>query len=32
MVLSAADKTNVKGIFAKIAGHAEEYGAEALDR
>ncbi|XP_065588469.1 hemoglobin subunit alpha-A [Cyrtonyx montezumae] len=32
MVLSAADKTNVKGIFSKISGHAEEYGAEALDR
>ncbi|NWI68006.1 HBA protein, partial [Todus mexicanus] len=32
MVLSAQDKTNVKGIFAKIGGQAEEYGAEALER
>ncbi|XP_040446020.1 hemoglobin subunit alpha-A [Falco naumanni] len=32
MVLSAGDKTNVKGIFAKIGGSAEEYGAEALER
>nr|pir hemoglobin alpha-E chain - chicken (fragments) [Gallus gallus] len=31
-VLSAADKNNVKGIFTKIAGHAEEYGAETLER
>ncbi|NXJ12453.1 HBA protein, partial [Odontophorus gujanensis] len=32
MVLSAADKTNVKGIFSKLSGHAEEYGAETLER
>ncbi|NWS48463.1 HBA protein, partial [Probosciger aterrimus] len=32
MVLSGNDKTNVKGVFSKIGGHAEEYGAEALDR
>ncbi|XP_027738536.1 hemoglobin subunit alpha-A [Empidonax traillii] len=32
MVLSAADKTNVKGVFAKIGGQAEEYGAETLER
>ncbi|XP_050173191.1 hemoglobin subunit alpha-A [Myiozetetes cayanensis] len=32
MVLSGADKTNVKGVFAKIGGHAEEYGAETLER
>ncbi|NWR42391.1 HBA protein, partial [Regulus satrapa] len=32
MVLSAADKSNVKAAFAKIGGQAEEYGAEALER
>ncbi|NWT04774.1 HBA protein, partial [Mionectes macconnelli] len=32
MVLSGADKNNVKGLFAKIGGHAEEYGAETLER
>nr|APA23248.1 alpha-globin A subunit [Pterophanes cyanopterus] len=32
MVLSAADKTNVKGLFGKIGGQAEEYGAETLAR
>uniref|UniRef100_A0A672TKV8 Hemoglobin subunit alpha-A n=1 Tax=Strigops habroptila TaxID=2489341 RepID=A0A672TKV8_STRHB len=32
MVLSGNDKTNVKGVFSKIGGHAEEYGAEALER
>ncbi|NXX39047.1 HBA protein, partial [Tricholaema leucomelas] len=32
MVLSASDKTNVKGIFAKIGGQADEYGAETLAR
>ncbi|KFO82157.1 hemoglobin subunit alpha [Cuculus canorus] len=32
MVLSAADKTNVKGIFTKIGGHGDDYGAETLDR
>nr|APA23261.1 alpha-globin A subunit [Cinclodes albiventris]APA23262.1 alpha-globin A subunit [Cinclodes albiventris]APA23263.1 alpha-globin A subunit [Cinclodes albiventris]APA23264.1 alpha-globin A subunit [Cinclodes albiventris]APA23265.1 alpha-globin A subunit [Cinclodes albiventris] len=32
MVLSGADKNNVKGLFAKIGGQAEEYGAETLER
>lgn len=32
MVLSASDKTNVKGLFAKIGGQADDYGAEALAR
>lgn len=32
MVLSANDKTNVKNVFTKIGGHAEEYGAETLER
>lgn len=32
MVLSAADKNNVKGIFSKIGSHADEYGAETLER
>ncbi|XP_064009185.1 hemoglobin subunit alpha-A [Pogoniulus pusillus] len=32
MVLSASDKTNVKGLFAKIGGQADEYGAETLSR
>ncbi|NXA88216.1 HBA protein, partial [Melanocharis versteri] len=32
MVLSAADKSNVKAAFGKIGGHAEEYGAETLER
>ncbi|NWI56208.1 HBA protein, partial [Calyptomena viridis] len=32
MVLSGNDKTNVKGIFAKIGGHADDYGAETLER
>ncbi|XP_051488399.1 hemoglobin subunit alpha-A [Apus apus] len=32
MVLSAADKTNVKGVFAKIGGQAEALGGEALAR
>lgn len=32
MVLSANDKTNVKGVFGKIGGHAEEYGSETLER
>ncbi|NXH51777.1 HBA protein, partial [Rhabdornis inornatus] len=32
MVLSASDKTNVKTAFSKIGGHAEEYGAETLER
>ncbi|NXY06068.1 HBA protein, partial [Pteruthius melanotis] len=32
MVLSASDKTNVKGVFGKIGGQADAYGAEALER
>ncbi|NXI32536.1 HBA protein, partial [Sterrhoptilus dennistouni] len=32
MVLSPADKSNVKAAFGKIGGQAEEYGAEALER
>ncbi|NXI44966.1 HBA protein, partial [Galbula dea] len=32
MVLSASDKTNVKGIFSKMGGQVENYGAEALER
>ncbi|NWI95048.1 HBA protein, partial [Pitta sordida] len=32
MVLTANDKANVKAIFCKIGPHADEYGAEALDR
>ncbi|KAF4791937.1 Hemoglobin subunit alpha-A [Turdus rufiventris] len=32
MVLSAADKTNVKSAFSKLSGHADEYGAETLER
>lgn len=32
MVLSPADKTNVKGTWAKIGNHSAEYGAEALER
>ncbi|NWQ67074.1 HBA protein, partial [Neopipo cinnamomea] len=32
MVLSGADKNNVKGVFAKIGGQAEDYGAETLER
>ncbi|NXQ51758.1 HBA protein, partial [Anthoscopus minutus] len=32
MVLSAADKANVKATFGKIGGQAEEYGADALER
>lgn len=32
MVLSAADKTNVKSAFSKIGGQADEYGAETLER
>ncbi|XP_027539521.1 hemoglobin subunit alpha-A [Neopelma chrysocephalum] len=32
MVLSSADKTNVKSIFSKIGGQAEAYGAETLER
>nr|ALG02734.1 alpha-globin subunit A [Troglodytes aedon]ALG02735.1 alpha-globin subunit A [Troglodytes aedon]ALG02770.1 alpha-globin subunit A [Troglodytes aedon]ALG02773.1 alpha-globin subunit A [Troglodytes aedon]ALG02775.1 alpha-globin subunit A [Troglodytes aedon] len=32
MVLSAADKANVKLAFCKIGGQAEEYGADALER
>ncbi|KAM6352460.1 hemoglobin subunit alpha-1 [Alca torda] len=32
MVLSGSDKSNVKAVFGKIGGHAEEYGAETLER
>ncbi|KAM6165795.1 hemoglobin subunit alpha [Erethizon dorsatum] len=32
MVLSPADKSNVKGAWAKIGGHGAQYGAEALTR
>ncbi|NXG63651.1 HBA protein, partial [Hemiprocne comata] len=32
MVLSAADKTNVKTVFSKIGGQADVMGAEALTR
>uniref|UniRef100_A0ABI7WJF7 Hemoglobin subunit alpha n=1 Tax=Felis catus TaxID=9685 RepID=A0ABI7WJF7_FELCA len=32
MVLSAADKSNVKACWGKIGSHAGEYGAEALER
>ncbi|NXO36406.1 HBA protein, partial [Locustella ochotensis] len=32
MVLSAADKGNVKAAFGKIGGQADDYGAEALER
>ncbi|NXU06669.1 HBA protein, partial [Buphagus erythrorhynchus] len=32
MVLSAADKANVKAAFGKIGGQAEDYGAETLER
>ncbi|MBZ3879658.1 Hemoglobin subunit alpha [Sciurus carolinensis] len=32
MVLSAADKTNVKTAWDKIGGHGPAFGGEALDR
>ncbi|XP_007093709.2 hemoglobin subunit alpha [Panthera tigris] len=32
MVLSSADKNNVKACWGKIGSHAGEYGAEALER
>uniref|UniRef100_A0A9L0K814 Hemoglobin subunit theta 1 n=1 Tax=Equus asinus TaxID=9793 RepID=A0A9L0K814_EQUAS len=32
MVLSAADKTNVKAAWSKVGGNAGEFGAEALER
>nr|XP_019843813.1 PREDICTED: hemoglobin subunit alpha-like [Bos indicus] len=32
MMLSAADKGNVKAAWGKVGGHAAEYGAEALER
>ncbi|NXO06631.1 HBA protein, partial [Oriolus oriolus] len=32
MVLSAHDKSNVKSVFGKIGGQAEEFGAETLER
>ncbi|TFJ98146.1 C5a anaphylatoxin chemotactic receptor 1-like [Platysternon megacephalum] len=32
MVLTACDKTNVKAVWGKVAGHVEDYGAETLER
>nr|QHX99520.1 alpha-globin A subunit [Crocodylus rhombifer] len=32
MVLSSDDKCDVKAVWCKVAGHLEEYGAEALER
>lgn len=32
MVLSPADKTNVKAAWDKVGGNVGEYGAEALER
>ena len=32
MVLSAADKSNVKTAWGKVGGKAPAYGAEALER
>ncbi|NWX31016.1 HBA protein, partial [Notiomystis cincta] len=32
MVLNPNDKSNVKAVFGKIGGQAEEYGAETLER
>nr|AGS13718.1 hemoglobin alpha [Ochotona dauurica] len=32
MVLSPADKANVKAAWGKVGSHAGEYGAEALER
>ncbi|NXE39507.1 HBA protein, partial [Ptilorrhoa leucosticta] len=32
MVLSPNDKSNVKAVFSKIGGQAEEYGGESLER
>nr|QHX99527.1 alpha-globin A subunit [Caiman yacare] len=32
MVLSQEDKSHVKAIWGKVAGHLEEYGAESLER
>lgn len=32
MVLSPADKTNVKAAWDKVGSHGAEYGAEALER
>lgn len=32
MVLSPADKTNVKAVWGKVGNHAAEFGAEALER
>uniref|UniRef100_A0A8D0HRQ1 Globin domain-containing protein n=1 Tax=Sphenodon punctatus TaxID=8508 RepID=A0A8D0HRQ1_SPHPU len=31
-MLSASDKANVKAIWSKVCVHAEEYGAETLER
>ncbi|XP_007130441.1 hemoglobin subunit alpha [Physeter macrocephalus] len=32
MVLSPADKTNIKAAWAKVGNHAADFGAEALER
>ncbi|CAM5087012.1 unnamed protein product [Natator depressus] len=32
MVLSSADKTNVKAVWSKVQGHLDDYGAETLER
>ena len=32
MVLSAADKSNVKAAWGKVGGNAGAYGTEALER
>ncbi|XP_015421058.1 PREDICTED: hemoglobin subunit alpha isoform X1 [Myotis davidii] len=32
MVLSPADKTNIKAAWEKVGAHAGDYGAEALER
>ncbi|ELK28404.1 Hemoglobin subunit alpha-1 [Myotis davidii] len=31
MVLSPADKTNIKAAWEKVGAHAGDYGAEALE-
>ncbi|XP_037767085.1 hemoglobin subunit alpha-A [Chelonia mydas] len=32
MVLSSADKANVKAVWSKLQGHLEDYGSETLER
>ncbi|XP_050824468.1 hemoglobin subunit alpha-A [Gopherus flavomarginatus] len=32
MVLTAGDKANVRTVWAKVGGHLEDYGSEALER